>query len=215
MKRLLAVALLCAVALSFATMATAAVAIQYKTVGPIPLCVKCGNTADVLKNVYPTYGPTALQADSVARNFNTAAVGGSQDTSVTVQVPDIVWGAIADSLPLIVVVERVSGTGGSTDSVQVALQGSFGGGGAFLPAYTDAGNDWGGSTFALVGAGNSGAAFFWPATTSVTLEQARLGHHIIGPVWGAREFRIVARSVSAAASAGRFSVFLRYPVIVR
>jgi hypothetical protein len=201
MKKFLAVALLCALALALVVpYAGATVAVKYKTVGPIPLRIG--------------YGAVTGSADSVARNFNTACVGGSVDTTVDIPLDDIVWGAVSDSLPIFVVVRRIGGTGGSADSVQVGLQMNWGGA-VYAPVYTDTGNDWGGSTFALVGTGTGGAAFFWPATTGVVLESTRGNHHIIGPCYGAEQARILCRSISVAASAGRFSVFLRYPARVQ
>jgi hypothetical protein len=209
MKRILAAALLASVALAVCVSAAySATAIKYNTVGPLILRMGVGST-------------TGGIADSSERNFNKTAVGGLVDTTASYSFgDDVVWGAVADSLPIIVMVRRnlavIDGTtpvAGAADSVQVGLQLNWGGL-VFAPVYTDTGNDWGGSTFALIGTGGGGIATFQTGKTSHCLENAVNTYQSIGPGYAATQFRVLVRSTSVAACAGRYSVYVRYPVAV-
>lgn len=208
MKRVLAAALLAALLVAVPA-AHAATFVSYRTIGPIPLCVRCGNSP----SVYPTYGPTGWEADSVARNFNTALVGGSIDTTVTVDAPeDMAWGALTDSLPIFVVVRRIGGTGNAADSVQVVLQASYSGT-SWQPVPAAASNTWPYSGYALIGARTGGYAMFKLGAQSTSLLPNAVNTYTGIPGYGATSFRVIARSISVAASAGRYSVFLRVPVV--
>lgn len=199
MKRLIAVALACAIALTFVSTADAATFVKYQEIGPIPLRV---HTLSVTGYV-----------DSVARNFNTACAGGSVDTTVDVVLPpNTAWGAVTDSLPIFVVVRRVGGTGGAADTVQVALDVNYGGS-VYPTSRTDAANGWGFSTVALVGTGTGGVAVFKPSLGAAHLLNAINTYTVAARSYGAKQARIVCRSISVAAAAGRYSVFLRVPVL--
>jgi hypothetical protein len=208
MKRLTAALLALAAIVVLASSVQAATAIKYKTVGPLILRMGVGST-------------TGGIADSSERNFNKTCVGGLVDTTASYGFDDdIVWGAVSDSLPILVMVRRnlaaIDGTtpaAGAADSVQVGLQLNWGGL-VFAPVYTDTGNDWGGSTFALIGTSGGGQVTFQTGKTSHCLENAVNTYQSIGPGWGATQFRVLVRSTSVAACGGRYSVYVRYPIAV-
>jgi hypothetical protein len=198
MKRLIAALLFAAVALTLATPAiSASNFVRYRLGAPIPLRA----------------GVAAVWVDSTARNFNTALTGGSEDTSAVMGFPaDFAWTAVTDSIPIMLVVSRIGGTGASTDSVQVVLDCNYGG--SVVPiSRTDANNGFGFSTVALVGTATSGVAVFKLGTASTQLLNAINTYSTVAKGWPAQGFRVICRSYSGAASAGRFSVALKYPTI--
>jgi hypothetical protein len=199
MKRLMAALLLIAVTIALASPA-AADSYRYRTLGPLSLSIGGSRTT--------------VDTDSLARNFNTAL--SVVDSTLVYDFPiDIAWGGATDSLPLMVLIERVGGTGGSTDTVQVALDVNYGGNtfpvagrSASAPAYF-----WGFSTVALVGAGTGGVAVFKPGVggSSASEKLNAISTYTGIPGYAGRRFRVLARSFSVAASAGRFSLYLLYP----
>ncbi len=198
MKRMAVLAVVLVALATFVGVAGASsVEIQYREVGPLVLSI--GGVKGT------------VSTDSTARNFNTALTAGAADTTWTYNMPeDIVWGAISDSTPLFVVIRRVGGTGGSADSVQVVLDFNYGGS-TFRATHTDAANSFGFSTIANSGTGTDGFLMFKPSTAVTQLLNA-INTYTVPPFsYGATQFRMIARSISVAASAGRYSLYLRYP----
>lgn len=202
-----AVGLVAVVALVLcAPMVNAASAIVYGEVGPLKLCMNCGAVTG--------------EVDSIARNFNTAMTAGVVDTSLTYAMPsDIVWGAVSDSLPLMVRMERVPDgdgtmTGGAADSLEVDLQLNYGGT-VFPYALTSGTDGYAFSMVALVGTGTGGIALFKPGTAATVAFGAINTYTIPARSYAATQFRVRCRSTSVAAAAGRYRLYLRYPKLAR
>jgi hypothetical protein len=207
MRKRLSVALVLLAMVTLVGVASAATAIVYGEVGPLKLCYLCGGTDGA---------GTSVEADSSARNFNTATT--TIDTTLTYAIPeDIVWGAHTDSLPLMVRIERVddqSGTanaGGAADSIKVALECNWGGTIFPVTARTSANNGWAFSEYGLVGTSTGGVAVFKPGIGLKTETLNAIGTYTGIPGFGATQFRVLAGSISVAAHPGRYRLFLRYP----
>lgn len=190
MKRLLAVALVCALALTILVPSAWADGYAYRTIGPLKICTGCGATTG--------------QVDSLFKYLNAAT---AVDTTVTYPFPgDMVIPEAADSMPIIVIVERES-AGAATDSIYTALQTGFGKG-TFATTPT-----WAVQYLTQIGANTSGAEYWIPSRSSSYTIGSATSHHFLANGVGAREFRILARSYSAAPSGtAQYSLFLSYPV---
>jgi hypothetical protein len=200
MKRLIAALLLAAVAITFSTPALSAASIKYREIGPLSFCTGCAAITG--------------QTDSTSKYMNAAT---ANDTSAVYAWPnDIIWGAVSDSLPIMVRVTRTA-AGAATDSVYVALQTAYGGGTGTgsgigtVPASFVA-NGWDFSQLAQIGATAGGMSMFYPG---------RLRTNTLGPIslysvpansYGSALFRVIARSVSTVQASTKFSVFVRYPI---
>lgn len=217
MRKRLGVTLVLLAMVMLASCASAATAITYGEVGPLKLCYLCGGTDGA---------GTSVEVDSTARNFNTAmagAVANAADTSITYAMPeDIVWGvpADADTLPLMIRMARVddqSGTanaGGAADTLQVSLQMNYGGT-AFPYSLVSGTDGMSLSQIALVGTGTGGIAIFKPSIAA-TIGYGPIYTYTICPrSYGATQFRVRCRSISAAAHAGRYQLYLRYPKLAQ
>lgn len=198
MKRTIAVTLLlCGIALVLATPAFSASFVQYRSTPEYEFCTGCGAVTG--------------QVDSSYKAWNVAIA--TIDTTNTYTPPsDMVWGSLTDSLPVYVIVERVGGTGASTDSVQVMLQTGYGGG-TWLASPAITANTWPLAGFALVGTGKWGAAAFKIGGPGSTITPNARGTYTAIPGHGAAQFRVLVRSLAAATSPGYLRVRVRYPVV--
>lgn len=209
MRKMLGVALVLLAMLTLVGAASAATLVKYGEFGPIRLCYLCGGTDGA---------GTSVQVDSIARNFNAAST--TIDTSATYAVPwDLVWGAPTDSLPILVRVERVPDgngtmTGWAADSIRVALEFNWGGDIFPVAARTAANNGWGFAEYALVGVGKGGMAVFKPGIGLKTQTLNAISTYTGIPGYGAKQFRVLIGTSSVAAAAGRYRIYLRYPVTV-
>jgi hypothetical protein len=202
MKRLMAALLLIAVTIALASPAGAATAIKYRTIGPLSFCTGCAAVTG--------------QTDSTLKYMNAAT---ANDTSFVYAWPaDIVWGAVADSLPIVVTVTRTA-EGAATDSVYVALQTAHGGstgsgsGSGTIPAsFTAAGWDF--AQLAQIGATSGGASFFVPGRLRTNTLGAVSTYTVPANSYASKLFRVIARNYSAVQASSRFSVFVSYPVYV-
>lgn len=202
MRKLLGVLVVVTVALvMLVSVASAVTAVKYIEFGPLKLSIGGSRLT--------------VSTDSLARNFNKAIVAGLEDTTLVYELPpDLIWGGVTDSLPFMVVIKRVSGTGGAADSVEAALEIGYGGG-KFLPAArTDAANGWGFSNISVIGTGAGGVLVFKPGAGLSTETLNAIGKATGIPGYGGSQFRVMTRSISVAAGAGAYSLYLRYPVAV-
>jgi hypothetical protein len=204
MKRLTAALLSLAAIVVLALPASAAIMIQYKQIGPLQFCTGCASA-------------TTGQTDSTAIYPGVAAL----DTSHVYAWPqDIAWGAVTDSNPIIVVVHREA-AGASTDTVYTSLQTAYYGGtgsgkgtGTIPATFVHA--TWWFSQIALLGAGWGGACFNAPtrAAASTTCILPTYNNAPANSL-GSTVFRVVCRAYSAATAPPKYSVFVRYPVLIK
>jgi hypothetical protein len=201
MKRLIAALLFAAVALTLATPAASANFIKYRDIGPLSFCTGCAAVTG--------------QTDSTSKYMN-AAVG--LDTSFVYAWPaDVAWGAVADSLPIMVRVTRTA-AGASTDSVYVALQTAYGGGtgsgagiGTIPASFVIAGWDF--AQLAQIGATQGGTSLFVPGRLRTNTLGAISSYTVPANSYGASLFRVIVRNYSAVQASSKFSVFVRFPVV--
>ena len=203
MKRLLAVALCVAALVVLALPAYSAQFIQYKQLGPISFCTGCAAVTGETDSTFK-YGNLAMATDT---------------SGIYAWPSDIAWGAVSDSLPIIVRVTRPT-AGAATDSFWVNLQTAYGGGtgtgkglGTIPAAFVSAG--WDNANLAQIGANMGGAAFFVPTRASTNTLSSVNKYTVPAYSWGSTVFRVLCKSYIAGTGATQFQVFVNYPTIVK